>query len=358
MNIIKKIRKYFSIGIKIILKNYILAISVVTFILVSVLTIKAINSKKNLTEYKNIEKELEEKLENKIKFEYTDNNINLDTGANHIINCLKTPLKEENITIEMKNISKELENIMNESKYNFAFKYKDLNTGFSLSYNSSQPIFAASTIKAPEAIYIYEEAEKGNINLDDTITYTSSYYSDGTGILKDKSFNVDYSIRDLVSYSIIYSDNAAHLMLNNKYKPSNIRDYWTNLGTTTIYKNNSPWGNISANDATIYMTELYNYIKNDNKYNNELLSYFEKSWKIISVPDKSIKIASKSGWSDYSLHDVSLIFDDNPYTLAILSNRGYTDYQNFFNKISTSIYNFHKEYWNQKMNICTNKREE
>lgn len=70
----------------------------------------------------------------------------------------------------LKDIIQKLEDIFNSSNYNFAFKYKDIYTGFTISYNSSQPIFAASTIKAPEAIYIYEEAEKGNINLNDTIT--------------------------------------------------------------------------------------------------------------------------------------------------------------------------------------------
>lgn len=353
----KKIKNpfhYFILGLKITLKDYIMIILMITFILVFLVVGRAINSKRSLTDYKEKEKNLVEKLENNVKFEYPENtSTNINTG---IINCLKTPLPEDNMSNELKDISKDLENLMNESKYNFAFKYKDLNTGFCLSYNSNQPIFAASTIKAPEAIYIYEEAEKGNINLDDTITYTSNYYSGGTGILKNRSFNVNYSIRDLVSYSIIHSDNAAHLMLNNKYKAENINNYWSNLGTTTIYKNNRAWCDINANDATIYMTELYNYIEGNNKYSNELLDFFKKSWKIISVPDKNIQIASKSGWSEYSLHDVSLIFDENPYTLAILTNRGYTDYQFFFNKVSNLIYNFHKKYWQEKINNCTKKQ--
>ena len=334
-------------------KNCLKIIFIINFILILIVVIRAINSKRNLKEYKEIEKNLVEKLENNVKFEYSEDvDINQDIKTDSLVDCLKKPLGENDITDEMKNISKELENTMNESKYNFAFKYKDLNTGFSLSYNSSQPIFAASTIKAPEAIYIYEEAEKGNINLDDTITYTANYYSDGTGILKNRQFNVDYSVRELVSYSIIHSDNAAHLMLNNKYKSENIYNYWSNLGTTVIYKNNTKWGDINANDATIYMTELYNYVSKDNQYSKELLDYFKKSWKIISIPNKDIVIASKSGWRDYSLHDVSLIFDKNPYTLTILSNRGYTDYESFFNKISNLIYNFHQMYWQKKINSC------
>lgn len=100
------------------------------------------------------------------------------------------------------------------------------------------------------------------------------------------------------------------------------------------------------------MEELYNYYIEENKYSDELLSYFDKSWKILSTPNNDIRIASKSGWSGISLHDIALIFDKNPYTLAVLTQRGYVEYQSFFDEVSTLIYNFHQEYWNQKLNIC------
>jgi hypothetical protein len=36
------------------------------------------------------------------------------------------------------------------------------------------------------------------------------------------------------------------------------------------------------------------------------------------------------GWSDNSLHDAAIVFDDNPYVLVILSSRGYTEYTSYF----------------------------
>lgn len=344
-------------GFKIVITKYSLTIFTITFVLVCFIVIKAINSKRVLVEYKEKEKSITEKIENKVKIEIPENtNTYFNSGAFAITDCLKVPLKEEDLTDNMKSINTQLENIMNESSYNFAFKYKDIYTGFSLSYNSSEPIWAASTIKAPEAIYIYEEADKGNINLEETLTYTPSYYCDGTGILKDTAFYTDYTIRDLVSYSIIHSDNIGHLMLYYKVGPEKIHDFWSNLGAKILYSESDPWGAITADDATIYMTELYNYINTNTDNSKELLSYFERSWKVISIPDKDIKIASKSGWGEYSLHDTSLILDENPYTLVILTNRGYTDYEYFFNSISNLIYDFHKEYWQIKTNNCTKKQ--
>ncbi len=354
MKIIKKLINYFLIGLKTISRNQtiLMTISTISLILISIVVYRAINLRNKVD---NIENSIINKLETTVKLNYPDYNITSKEGATFLADCLKAPLTNKQLTDSLLNISKELENLFNESNYNFAFKYKDIYTGFTISYNSSQPIFEASTIKAPEAIYIYEEAEKENINLNDTIKYTSNYYSEGTGKLKNTSFNANYTISELVGYSIMYSDNAAHLMLNNKYKTSNMYNYWTNLGTTTIFKQNSAWGNINADDATIYMEELYNYYINENKYSEELLSYFDKSWKIIGTPNNNIRIASKSGWSESSLHDTALIFDKNPYTLIILTQIGYTDYQKFFDKVSTLIYNFHKEYWKQKNKYMPNK---
>lgn len=356
MNKIKETINYFFIGLKTLLTNYLFqtVIFSISFILIVIVVYRAINLRKDVDKYENFASEIEEKMETTIKIDYPKDNNNIkNKGASQIVSCLKEPLTEDTLTENLLNISKELENTMNESNYNFAFKYKDIYTGFTLSYNSSQPIFAASVIKAPEAIYIYEEAEKGNINLNDTITYTSNYYSDGTGILKNTKFNVDYTIKELVSFSIIHSDNAAHNMLNNKYKSESMYEYWKNLGTTTIFKEKSNWGAMNADDGIIFMEELYNYYTNQNKYSEELLDYFKKSWKIITTPNNNITIASKSGWSGYSLHDTALILDQNPYILTILTNRGYSEYESFFNKMSTLIYNFHTEYWKEKISTCT-----
>lgn len=355
MRILRSFFKYFLLGFKTIFGNKAinLVILLLTFFITSYTAYRSIMLKNKINIIQN---NITSKLENYVKIEYPEiNNINLD-GALGITTCLKTPLKENELTSELINITNDLENLFNENDLNFAFKYKDMYTGFSLSYNSSQDIFAASTIKAPEAIYIYKEAEKNNINLDEYLTYTSNFYTDGTGILKDTTPNKDYSIHDLVKYSIVNSDNIAHLMLNNKYNSQNIYNYWSNLGTTSIFKYNNPWGNINANDATIVMEELYNYYINpNNKYSNELMNYFINSWKVITNYDSNLKVASKSGWSGTSLHDMTLVLDENPYTLVILTNRGYVEYQDFFNQASDLVYQFHNLYWEEKMKYCINQ---
>lgn len=347
--------KYFITGVYVIFANRIIIIglSVVNLFLISGVVYKSINNRNELDEYETLKSQITHKMETSVVIHDTASSDNEMHGVTKITNCLKDSVPKDELSDNLLDIVRQIEEEMNASNLNFAFKYKDLYTGFSLSYNASQPIFAASTIKAPEAIYIYEEAEKGNINLDETLTYTSNYYNGGTGILKTTAFNKDYTIRQLVGYSVIYSDNSAHLMLNNKYGVQNIREYWQNKGTTSIYETNSPWGNLNANDATIYMEELYNYYLTNTSGSNELIDYFKSAWKVISAPD-NIVIANKTGWSNNSLHDAAIVFDDNPYILVVLSNRGYSEYSSYFNQISNLVYSFHHAYWKEKINKCTN----
>ena len=44
-------------------------------------------------------------------------------------------------------------------------------------------------------------------------------------------------------------------------------------------------------------------------------------------------VANKSWWSGTAIHDVSIVFADNPYIVVALSNLGETDYyMSYFNK--------------------------
>ena len=67
------------------------------------------------------------------------------------------------------------------------------------------------------------------------------------------------------------------------------------------------------------------------------------------------KVANKSGWSGSAMHDVSIIFADNPYIVIALSNLGTSDnYWQYFNKANDLAYRLHTEYWKYKMSVCNN----
>ena len=76
----------------------------------------------------------------------------------------------------------------------------------------------------------------------------------------------EYTIRDLLRYSTVASDNAAHNMLMDYFGRNNMLSFWKNLGTTAIFTVNNNWGVTNAHDASIYMEELYRFYIEDEKY--------------------------------------------------------------------------------------------
>jgi len=283
----------------------------------------------------------------------SEDNLN-KVAAEELITCIKSSPNIDDLPENIEKVITKLNKFYNQSLNYFSFKYKDLYTGFTVSYNEHQKIFSASSIKAPKDIYIYEMASLGKINLDDELTYTSKYYNTGSGVLKNKKINTKYTVRKLLEYSTVTSDNAAHNMLMDKYGRKNILNFWTQLGTNAIFTQKTNWGLTSAHDAVIYMEELYNFYLKDEIYGKELMNNFLKAYPKFLTGTNNYQVANKSGWAGTAIHDMALIFADNPYIVVALSNTGTSNYSSYFKKVNELAYELHTEYWKYKTNICSN----
>lgn len=235
----------------------------------------------------------------------------------------------------------------------FSFLYQDLYSGYTVSYNEEAPIFTASTIKAPAIIYIYEEASQGKIDLNEKLTYTSNFYNNGSGILKTKQPGTSYTVEELIQYTIHDSDNAAYAMLMKRYGRKNALNFWQSLGTKNIFTLDTIWGVLSAKDAAIYMKELYRFSRENSTYGPRLINYFkEAGWKLNTNKDGIFNTANKGGWNGTTIHDVAIVYEDNPYILAIMSNTGESDYPYLFATTSKLVGQLHEEYWKYKSEKC------
>lgn len=342
-------------------KKFLLVVLILIFICVCIVVFKAFYYGKKVDHYEEFFTTIESKEED-YSIVYDDQDMDSETlkkvAASELVNCVNAKIDEEKIPDSIKNIMNEINSFYNQSYDYFAFLYRDIYTGFTVSYNQNQNIFTASTIKAPTDIYIYEMASQGKVNLDDELTYTGAYYNTGSGVLKNKSLNTKYSVRTLLEYSTVYSDNAAHNMLMDKYGRNNMLKFWQDKGTSAIFTANNNWGITNAHDASIYMQELYKFYVNNNEYGEALMKNFmNANPKFIAGKNKYI-VANKSGWSGTAIHDVSIVFADNPYIVVALSNLGETDYyMSYFNKANDLAYRLHTEYWKYKMNECNNIKQ-
>lgn len=288
---------------------------------------------------------------------YQNNDQNIEVkkniAASSLVSCINSKVDISNLPDNIKSIIKEINNYYKSDKKYYAFKYQDIYTGFTVSYNENGSIWGASTVKAPLSVYIYELSDGDKTDLDKELTYKSRHYVDGTGKIKDMDVGSEFSIRDLVGYSIKNSDNIAYTMLMEEYGRENVLNFWNNLGTKTIFTTNTNWGNITAYDASIYIYELYNYYLKDTDNSNELMNYYlNTTFKPLN--GGKYKIANKSGWANEVIHDAGIVFADNPYIIVALSTLGDSDnYQSYFSTVSSFASKLHHEYWKYKMEMCT-----
>ena len=354
MKIFLKILDYFFIGFSFLASKKVVAILVVC-LFISLLQVS--------TGYREelIKKEQEmfyEKGNPNIEYYNEElNKIEVDQNIaiSEVIACYQNGLSEDKVSAEIKSYAEELKSLYDKDNAYFSFLYQDIYSGFTVSYNESSPIFTASTIKAPGMIYLYEMASKGEIDLNEKLVYSSNFYSGGSGVLKTKEVGTSYSVEELIQYAIHHSDNVAYAMLMNRFKRENVLNFWTGLGTKNIYTLNTIWGVTSAKDAAIYMRELYRFSQENKEYGSKLLEYFKNAeWKLLTNKNGEFNTANKGGWSGDAIHDVAIVFEENPYILVVMSNLGERSYANLFKKTSELVGSLHEEYWKYKKELCGN----
>ncbi len=221
------------------------------------------------------------------------------------------------------NLLTKIHETINNYGRNNSFYIVSLEDGMSVGYNVDSKYETASSIKAPYALYIYEEIAKGNIDQNQEIIYESKHYNKGTGVVKNSDFGTPFTVKDLVYYSLTESDNVAHIMLHKTFGVKGYNQLLKNLGTKDLYLTSSnPWGFTSPRSAALVWQEIYNFslreaegitflnILSGGKYN-----YFREV-----MP--SIPSASKAGFANKDVVQTGIVFGDHPYIAIAVANKG------------------------------------
>lgn len=90
-----------------------------------------------------------------------------------------------------------------------------LTSGETVEWNAQEVFPAASTIKLPILYEVYRRAGEGHLRLADMVTVQAEAIVGGSGILKDLTPGLRFSVRDLATLMIVVSDNtAANLLID------------------------------------------------------------------------------------------------------------------------------------------------
>jgi beta-lactamase class A len=214
-----------------------------------------------------------------------------------------------------------------------AVYFENLESGFVYRHNADRVFFGASLSKASFALYIYMKAEKGEIDLDDTITYTNADVNWGSGIIsRTYPVGTTFTIRELLRLNLSESDNVATLMLRRHFGTAGYRQFVEELGANPArVRGNIMDSNLTANDAGIFAQAIFTYIESGKRYSAEFKAALtDNQFPFIAL---DYPLASKTGWTRYSAwHEMAIVYAPSPFSLLILSARpGWTerDYRDF-----------------------------
>ncbi len=209
--------------------------------------------------------------------------------------------------------------IKSNSRCDASFLAIRISDGASIGYNVDEQWRCMSTFKAPTALYAYKLASEGKLNLSTKMTYTSSkYYYPGSGIIKKSASGTKYTLKSLVSYSILHSDNSAYIMLRDYLSAEGISNMCKDMGCDNYLLAKENWPKVSARDAALWWNEIYNFCREDSLGSSLYTTFVNATGNMI---DKALgyeyEVAHKSGSGSGYHHDCAIVMADEPYILVL-----------------------------------------
>ncbi|MBR2848352.1 MAG: serine hydrolase [Clostridia bacterium] len=274
-----------------------------------------------------------------------------------------------------------------------SFYYKDLTTGYVITYNDSEIMYAASVIKAPyifsllSAVVEFENSkhyfdpdgnalydEEGNPlfqgehpNLDDEgrIIYLpgeekydlsrvwslnkEEMMQEGSGVLKDKEDGFQLTYLELIEYALKYSDNIAFAELRKMF---GYEEYYRMAEALGVKGHRKGYMQLSADDAGRFFDAIYTFIEGNVTYGSIMKDVMIHSiHSIMITPAVSPSVtAHKYGWDIDAYHDAAIVYDENPYLLVIMTDYddGGTAANAYIHKITRLINEIHREFHEEK----------
>jgi beta-lactamase class A len=270
---------------------------------------------------------------------------------NPVLLCNINPPQSYNENIE---ISKAIENYAKKNLNNtLSVYYLNLNGGGWASYNENESFSPASMLKVPTSVDALKYAEINPDILTKEVYFDGSfddnaieYFKPIKSIIPGKS----YSINDLISYTIKYSDNNALRLIHNNIDASALESLYKDLNIE-IPQNSIDF--MSVKTYSLFLRVLYN-----STYLNRELS--ENILSLMTYPDfpngirggvpSDVDVASKFGERQVfdqqgklikrELHDCGIVYlQDKNYILCVMtSGKDFDSLTNNIKDVSAIIY--------------------
>lgn len=224
----------------------------------------------------------------------------------------------------------------------------DYNTNDWMGINLEEKFKPGSLLKVPELIAFLKMNEKNPGLLDKKILFNKIYKADKKPLFTSKSieFGQSYTIRELLYYMIVYSDNNATYLLNDNIDVEVFKNVFTDLGLAAPDWNATDYF-ITSYEISLFMRALYNasYLTiKDSEYAASLLSKSNfKQGVLAGIPSNNDffhKFGEAGDAVEKQLHETVVVYTQNKAYLLTIMTKG-NDFKTLpevLKQISAAVY--------------------
>ncbi|MDO8451675.1 MAG: serine hydrolase [bacterium] len=229
----------------------------------------------------------------------------------------------------------------------YSIVVEDYQSDFKIGINEHVMFTAASVNKLPILASLYYYAQKGEIDLDKTITLQASDVQDyGTGSIRYDAPGTVYSIKTLAKLMIAQSDNtAAYILSNHVVGIDKIQKTMENWGLTQTDMANNKTSN---SDMSILLRKMYQGNVVNQAYTQEMFAFLKDTDfedRLPALLPSGVSAYHKIGTEIGVLHDVGIITDGTQaYYIGIFTGdiKNEEETVKTIGAISKDVYDFMK----------------
>jgi beta-lactamase class A len=252
--------------------------------------------------------------------------------AASFIFTIASPAKASPVAPPLSQLRHDISKLVGHLPASSALEVFDLSTGMSVGYNANASMPAASTIKVPVMVDVFQQLEAGRFNLQRHVTLLPSDKDWGSGELCDAPAGGTYTVAELLSKMIDISDNTATNMLIRLVGLHNINSEMSTLGLRhTRLRGDvrtAGWSirqtlRSSPSDMVRLLSMMARHQLVDDWSSKEMISILEddqfNTLLPAALPD-DVQIAHKTGSLFDTLNDVGIVYaDEAPYVIAVMT---------------------------------------
>jgi beta-lactamase class A len=208
----------------------------------------------------------------------------------------------------------------------------DLNTGYHIGFNAAKSMPAASTIKVPVMVEVFEDLEAGRFDLNRRVTLEPGDRDGGSGDLAYAAAGATFSVSELLAKMIDVSDNTATNMLIRLVGRRNINRRMADLGLERTHLTGDvrtdAWSirqalRTSPADLVHLLTMMARGELVDEWSSNEMIALLKADRINTLLPEPlpdDVAVAHKTGSLFDTLNDAGIVYaSDAPYVIAVMT---------------------------------------